>query len=156
VDVNGAWHDAGVSRALPPGLPGDAVAAGLAGAACSAIPSTVWSLARGEDVLDGARAAGAMVLPHERRTAVLVAIAAPVHFAISLGWAAVMAAALPRGGGPARGVVGGMAIATLDLALIGRRIPSIAALPQGRQWADHAAYGLAVGLVLRARRSRRS
>jgi hypothetical protein len=137
-------------------IPGDAVAAGLAGAACSAIPSTVWSLVRGEDVLEGGRAAGAMVLRHERRTGVLLAIAAPVHLAISLGWAAVMAAALPRGGEPVRGVAGGIAIATLDLALIGRRIPSIAALPQGRQWADHAAYGLAVGLVLRARRSRRA
>jgi len=107
-------------------------------------------------VLEGARAAGAMVLPGERRTPVLLAIAAPVHLAISLGWAAVMAAALPRGEEPARGVVAGMAIATLDLALIGRRIPSIATLPQGRQWADHAAYGLAVGLVLRVRRSHRA
>jgi hypothetical protein len=145
-----------VSRRLDRGLPGDILAAGLAGAVCSAIPSTVWSLVRGEDVLEGGRAAGAMVLRHERRTAVLLAIAAPVHLAISLGWAAVMAAALPRGGEPANGVLGGMVIATLDLALIGRRIPSIAALPQGRQWADHAAYGLAVGLVLRARRSRRA
>jgi hypothetical protein len=136
-----------MSRDLRPRLPGDALAAGLAGAACSAIPSTVWSVVRGEDVLEGARAAGA--------TVVLVAIAVPVHLAISLGWAAVMAVALPRGGEPAQGVVGGMVIATLDLALIGRRIPPIAALPQGRQWADHAAYGLAVGLVLRARRSRR-
>ena len=46
-----------------------------------------------------------------------------------------------------------MAIAALDLAVIGRRIPAIRALPQGRQWADHVAYGLTVGLVLRARRS---
>ena len=107
-------------------------------------------------MLEGGRATGAMVLRHERRTWVLLAIAAPVHLAISLGWAAVMAAALPRGGELVRGVAGAMAIATLDLALIGRRIPSIAALPQGRQWADHAAYGLAVGLVLRARRSRRT
>jgi hypothetical protein len=119
-------------------------------------PLTVWSLLRGEDVLEGGRAAGAMVLRHERRTGVLLAVAAPMHLAISLGWAAVMAAAFPRGGEPVRGAVGGIVIATLDLALIGRRIPSIAALPQGRQWADHAAYGLAVGLVLRARRSRRA
>jgi hypothetical protein len=123
---------------------------------CSAIPSTVWSLLRGEDVLEGGRAVGVMVLPSERRTAVLLAIAAPIHLGISLGWAVVMAATLPRGGEPARGVVGAMVIATLDLALIGRRIPSIAALPQGRQWGDHAAYGLAVGLVLHARRSRRA
>jgi hypothetical protein len=136
------------------GVPGDALSAGLAGAACSAIPSTVWSLVRGDDVLEGGRAAGAMLLPNERRTAVLLAVAAPVHLAISIGWAAVMAIGLPRGREPAWGVVGAMAIATLDLALIGRRIPSIRTLPQGRQWADHAAYGLSVGLVLRARRSR--
>jgi hypothetical protein len=150
------FHGARVSRRLHRGVPGDALAAGLVGAACSAIPSTVWSLVRGDDPLEGGRAAGAMLLPHERRTAVLLATAAPVHLAISIGWAAVMAAALPRGREPAWGVVGAMAIATLDLALIGRRIPSITTLPQGRQWADHAAYGLAVGLVLRARRSRRA
>ena len=104
-------------------------------------------------MLEGGRAAGAMLLPHERRTTVLLAAAAPVHLALSIGWAAVMAIALPRGREPAWGVVGGMVIATLDLALIGRRIPSIRRLPQGRQWADHAAYGLSVGLVLRARRA---
>jgi hypothetical protein len=132
------------------------MAAGLAGAACSAIPSTVWSLVRGDDVLEGGRAAGAMLLPHERRTVVLLVAATPVHLAISMGWAAVLASALPRGREPAWGIVGGMLIATLDLALIGRRIPAIRTLPQGRQWADHAAYGLSVGLVLRARRSRRA
>jgi hypothetical protein len=83
----------------------------------------VWSLARGDDVLEGGRAAGAILLPHERRTAVLLAAAAPVHLAISIGWAAVMATALPHGREPTWGVVGGMVIATLDLALIGRRIP---------------------------------
>ena len=105
-------------------------------------------------MLEGGRAAGAMLLPRERRTVVLLAAAVPVHLAISIGWAAVMVTALPRGREPAWGIVGGMVIATLDLALIGRRIPSIATLPQGRQWADHAAYGLSVRLVLRARRSR--
>jgi hypothetical protein len=150
-----ACHDARVSRRRSAGVSGDALSAGLAGAACSAIPSTVWSVVRGDDVLEGGRAAGAMLLPHERRTAVLLAAAVPVHLVISIGWAAVMATALPRGREPAWGVVGGIVIATLDLALIGRRIPSIATLPQGRQWADHAAYGLSVGLVLRARRSRR-
>jgi hypothetical protein len=134
-------------------LAGDAVAAGLVGAACSAIPSTVWSLARGDDLLDGARAAGAIVLPHERRTAVLLLAASPVHLALSLGWAAVLAAKLPYRAEPAWGAVAGLGIAALDLSLIGQRISPIAALPQGRQWADHVAFGLAVGLVLRIRRS---
>jgi hypothetical protein len=145
-----------VSRRHFEGVPGDALAAGLAGAACSAIPSTAWSLARGDDVLEGGRAAGALLLPRERRTAVLLVAATPVHLAISMGWAALLATALPRGREPAWGLAGGMLIATLDLALIGRRIPSIRRLPQGRQWADHVAYGLSVGLVLRARRSRRA
>jgi hypothetical protein len=137
---------------LPAGLTWDALAAGLAGAACSALPSTVWSLVQGDDVLEGARAVGAVLLPHERRTSVLLAVAAPVHVGISLGWAAVMAAALPRRAAPGWGVVGGLAIAALDLGIVGRRIPAIRTLPQGRQWADHVAYGFTVGLVLRARR----
>lgn len=131
----------------------DALAAGLAGAALAGIPSTAWSLARGEDVLDGARAAGALVLPRARRTGVLVLAAAPVHLGLSLGWAAVLAALLPRGAEPAWGLVAGAGIAALDLGVIGRRIPAIRALPQGRQWADHLAYGLAVGVALRLRRS---
>jgi hypothetical protein len=145
-----------VAHRLPQGLAGDALAAGLAGAACSAIPSTAWSLLRGDDVLESGRAAGAMLLPRERRTPVLLAAAAPVHLAMSLGWAAVMAAALPRGAEPAWGLLGGLAIAAVDLAVIGRRIPPIRGLPQGRQWADHAAYGLTVGLVLQARRARQA
>jgi hypothetical protein len=52
-------------------------------------------------------------------------------------------------------VAGGLAIAALDLGLIARRFPRVRALPQGRQWADHVAFGLAVGAVLRARRRRR-
>jgi hypothetical protein len=134
----------------------DALAAGLAGAACSAIPSTAWSLLRGDDVLEGGRALGAVLLPHERRTPVLLAAAAPAHLAISLGWAAVLTAVLPRRAEPAWGVAAGLAIAALDLGLIGRHLPTIRALPQGRQWADHVAYGLAVGCVLRLRRSVRT
>jgi hypothetical protein len=131
---------------------GDAVAAGLAGAVLAGIPSTAVALARRDDVLDGARAAGAIVLPRERRTPVLLAAAVPVHLALSLGWACGLERALPRGNEPAAGAVAGLGIAALDLLLIGRRIPAIRALPQGRQWADHVAYGLAVGVALKLRR----
>jgi hypothetical protein len=146
-------NDARVGRPSRSGVAPDALAAGLAGAACSALPSTAWALLRGDDALEGARAVGVMVLPHERRTPVLLITAATVHLGISLAWSAVIAAVLPRRAAPAWAVAGGVAIAALDLAVIGRRIPAIRALPQGRQWADHVAYGLAVGLVLRARRS---
>src|SRR5512132_2445541 len=105
----------------------DVVVAGLAGAACSAIPSTAWTLLRGEDVLDGGRAAGAIVLPNEGRTPVLLAAAVPVHLGLSLGWSAVLAAVVPPRAEPAWGVAGALAIAALDLGAVGRRIPPIRA-----------------------------
>jgi hypothetical protein len=134
----------------------DALPAGLAGALLSGVPSTAWTLLRGESLLDGVLAAGSVALPGERRTAPLVAAAAPVHLALSLGWAAVLAAAVPRGRELPGSVAGALAIAALDLGVVARRFPRIRALPQGRQWADHVAYGLAVGAVLRARRIRRA
>jgi hypothetical protein len=126
----------------------DALHAGLVGAAVSGAPSTAIALARGDDVLDGARAAGTLLLPRETRTLPLLAAAAPVHLALSVGWAVVLELVLPRGREPLCGLLGGIAIAALDLELIGRRLPPIRALPQPRQWADHAAYGLAVGATL--------
>jgi len=124
--------------------------AGLAGAVLSGVPSTAIALWRGEDVLEGARAAGRIVLPRETRTPVLLAAAVPVHLGLSLGWAAVLDA---LDAGPVRGLAAAMGIAALDLVAIGRRLPAIRELPQPRQWADHAAYGLAVGAWLRATRS---
>jgi hypothetical protein len=127
---------------------GHAVQAGLVAAAVSGAPSTLIALARGDDVLDGARAAGTLLLPRERRTLPLLAAAVPVHLALSLGWAAVLDRALPRGSEVLGGMAGGLAIAALDLVVIGRRLPAIRTLPQPRQWADHVAYGLAVGATL--------
>jgi hypothetical protein len=125
-----------------------ALLAGLVAAAVSGAPSTVVALVRGDDVLDGARAAGTLLLPRETRTLPLLAAAVPVHLALSLGWAVVLERVLPRRNEPLLGLLGGLAIAALDLELIGRRLPRIRALPQRRQWADHAAYGLAVGVTL--------
>jgi len=102
-------------------------------------------------VLEGARAAGALLLPRETRTPVLVAAAVPVHLALSLGWAAVLARVVPRGREVPAGVLGGLAIAAFDLGVIGARLSPIRALPQPRQWADHVAYGLTVGVVLARR-----
>jgi hypothetical protein len=134
----------------------DALAAGTAGAVLSGVPSTAVTLARRESLLDGATAAGSILLPAERRTAPLVAAAVPVHFALSLGWAAVLSMLLPRRATVPFAVAGGLAIAALDLEIAARAFPRIRALPQGRQWADHVAYGLAVGVVVRRRRLSRS
>ena len=126
--------------------------AGLVAAVVSGAPSTLVTLAKREDVLMGARGAGAIALPRETRTLPLLAAAVPVHLALSVGWAVVLDRAIPRGAELVGGVAGGLAIAALDLGVIGRRIPAVRDLPQGRQWADHVAYGLAVGATLRALR----
>ena len=130
----------------------DAFHAGLVAAVVSGAPSTAIALARGDDVLEGARAAGTLLLPHETRTLPLLAAATPVHLALSVGWALVLERVLPPRREPLAGLLAGLAIAALDLGVIGSRLPRIRALPQPRQWADHAAYGLAVGLVLARRR----
>jgi hypothetical protein len=130
----------------------DAVLAGGVAAAASGIPSTAWTLARGGDVLAGARAAGALVLPLERDARLLLLAAVPVHLGLSIGWALVLQALIPRRHEPLYGTLGGLAIAAVDLGVIGRRLPAIRALDQPPQWLDHAAFGLTVGLVLRRRR----
>ena len=82
----------------------------------------------------------------------LLLAAVPVHAALSLGWAGALARILPREREPLSGAAAGLAIAALDLGVIGRRVPAIRALEQLPQWLDHVAFGLAVGAVLRARR----
>ncbi len=134
---------------------GDGLAAGAVAVVASGVPSTLWTLATGGDLLEGALAAGSIVLPGERRPAVLLAAAVPVHAAITLGWSALLAVALPRRGTVPAAVGAGLAIAALDLGIVGRRMPRIRALPQPPQWADHVAFGLAVGTVVRRRRARR-
>ena len=136
--------------------PVEVLAAGLVGSVVSGFPSTVWTLLEGGDPAEGGRALGKVVLPREERTLVLFVAGAPVHLALSLGWAGVLAAVLPDHDELVYGALGGLAIAGLDLAVLGRFFPPIAALPQGRQWADHAAFGLSVGAVLRATRRARA
>jgi hypothetical protein len=130
----------------------DALAAGLIAAAVSGAPSTAITLARGESVLESGVAAGSLLVGTSAPAPVALAAAVPVHLALSVGWAAVLAAVVPRGREVAGGALGGLAIAALDLELVGRRFPLIRALPQRRQWADHLAYGVTVGTVLALRR----
>ena len=127
---------------------GDAVLAGLVAAVTSGAPSTAVTLARGEDLLEGARAAGSLLLPRETRTVPLLAAAVPVHLALSVGWALVLDQVLPRGREVPAGALAGLAIAALDLGVIGRRLP-----PHPR-----AAAGPPVGRPrrLRAHRGRRA
>src|ERR1700754_29972 len=96
-----------------------ALKAGLVGAIVSGFPSTLITLLEGGDPLEGGRALGKVLLPREERTVVLLVAGAPVHLALSLGWAGVLAAVLPEHDEAVLGTVGGLIIAGLDLAVLG-------------------------------------
>jgi hypothetical protein len=134
----------------------DVLAAAAFAAVLSGAPSTLDALVRRGDPLASSRAAGAIVVGERRGTVAQLAAAVPVHAALSLGWTTALAATLPPRREPLWGALAGLPIAALDLAVIGRRIPPIAALAQPPQWADHVAFGLAVGVVLAWRRRRRA
>jgi hypothetical protein len=130
----------------------DGVVAGAAAALLSGVPSTLHALATRASPLEATLAAGTLLLPRERRPLVLAVAAVPVHLALSLGWAVLLAAVLPRRRTVAYGMLAGLAIAALDLGVVGRRVPRIRALAPVPQVLDHVAYGATVGAVLSARR----
>ena len=132
----------------------DGVVAGSVAAVVSGAPSTAWALATGGDPLEATRAAGTILLPRERRPGRLLLAALPVHLALSLGWAVALAAVVPRERTVELCALAGLAIAALDLGVIGRRLPAIRALPQPPQVADHLVYGATVGVALTRIRGR--
>ena len=123
--------------------------AGLFAAVVSGAPSTVHALATGRNPLEATEAAGSILLPNERRRGRLLAAAVPVHLGISIGWAVALSSVLPRRNTVLAGAAAGLAIAVIDLGVIGRRFERIRSLPLGPQLADHVAYGATVGVALR-------
>ena len=132
----------------------DAVVAGAVAAVVSGGPSTLHALRTGSDPLEASLAAGTLLLRRERRPRRLLAAAAGVHATISMGWALVLAATLPTRRTTITGALAGVAIAGLDLGVVGRRHPRIRRLPVLPQLVDHVTFGAVVGSVL-ARRPRR-
>lgn len=130
----------------------DGLAAGVVAAVLSGIPSTAHALARGRPLLEATRAAGRLAAPDATGLRALVA-AGGIHVALSLGWGVALSAVLPRGREVVGGAVAGLAIAGLDLGagsrLLGRRGDAVRRLPQLPQVADHLAFGVTVGVVLR-------
>ena len=124
------------------------LAAGIAGT-LGGVPSTLHALATRRNPFDAIRAAATLVPGSERRSpARQLATGLAVHGILTLGWTAVLAGVLPRRHRGAWGAVAGLAIAALDLGLVGRRYPAIDGLPVAGQIADHVSFGAVVGLVL--------
>lgn len=141
---------------LDPEAIGDGLAAGAAAAVLSGAPSTAHAILTRTSPLEATLAAGTLLLPRERRPALLVPAAIVAHVALSLGWAIVLATVLPRRRTVACSALAGLAIAALDLGVVGRRYPRIRALATAPQVLDHIAYGATVGAVLSARRTSRA
>jgi hypothetical protein len=133
----------------------DGLLAGAIGAVVSGAPSTLHALATGNDPMEATLAAGTIVLPHEQRNSRLLPAGAVAHASISLLWGIVLAACLPRRRPIRAGAVAGLAIAAVDLGVIGRRLPRIRSLASAPQLADHVLYGAAVGTVLAIRQAHR-
>jgi hypothetical protein len=131
----------------------DGIAAGGVAAVLSGIPSTAIAVARGDDPLEPTAAAGSILVSRDSKMLLRLAAAVPVHVALSLGWGVVLSALLPRRATIAWGAAAGLCIAALDLGVIGRCFPRIDSLPLGPQVADHVAFGIVVGAVLRKRRT---
>jgi hypothetical protein len=125
------------------------VNAALVAAAVSGAPSTAHALATGRDPLEATRAAGALLAGAAAPPWAQIAAAVPVHLALSLFWAAVLERALPAQRRIASGALGGLAIAALDLGVVGRRHTAIRRLPLLPQLADHALFGAMVGALTR-------
>jgi hypothetical protein len=130
----------------------DGLIGGIVAAVVSGVPSTLWALGSDGDVLQAARAAGNLLLPASSPPGALLVAGAVAHLLISLFWGAVLSLTLPARFTITSGALAGIAIAALDLALIGRAFPLIAALELGPQLADHIAFGVVCGVVLRLRR----
>lgn len=115
---------------------------GMVGGIVSGAPSTVHALVTGRGVLTAARAAGALLGKPGLGRGLLA------HAGTSLGWGALLGVTLPRRYPLAAGALAGLAIAAFDLGIVGRRVPAIAALPQGPQVLDHVLFGMAVGATI--------
>lgn len=133
----------------------DALAAGAVAYVISGAPSTAHAIMRGENPLESSLAAGTLLLGDELRISRLLPAALLAHGALSFGWAVVLAAGLPRERMLAWSAPAGLAIAALDLGVVGRRYPRIRALAPAPQILDHVAYAATVGWVVSRRRSRR-
>ena len=131
--------------------------AGFWAALLSGIPSTAHAWWTGRDLLEATRAAGAMILPPGSGDVALFAAAAVAHGAITIFWAAILVWLL-RGRWLVPGsIAGAAAIAVVDLRLIAPLFfPAVAALDFWPQFADHIAWGAALGTALQWRKARRA
>ncbi len=130
------------------------VRAGAIAAVLSGLPSTVHTLVTGGDLTESTRAAGTILLADDAPRSRLLVAGVAAHVAISLGWGAALAPLVPSRHPVRWGVGAGLAVAALDLRVIGRRFARVRALPLTPQVADHMVFGAVVALLVSRSRGR--
>jgi hypothetical protein len=131
---------------------GDVLAAGIAATLFSGLPSTIVALVRHEDVSEATRAAGAMLISPASSMLELFEAAAIVHVTISFFWAALLVRLLPRRHVIIAAIAAELAIGVFDLRVVAPLLfPEVARLALWPQMADHAMWGLCVGVALASR-----
>lgn len=127
----------------------DVLVAAAWAAVLSGVPSTLYAFLTDGDPLEATRAAGAMLISFTSTDTQLIAAAAVVHVSITLFWAFVLAAILPRRHILWSAIAASALIAFLDVKLIARLFfPDVYLLDFWPQFADHIAWGAAFGGVL--------
>lgn len=117
--------------------------------AASEVPTGVHSLMGGPSLAEVHRAAGGLVLPAESRW--LLAVGIGLRTAVALNWGVVLARWVDRRHAASHGALAGVVLWMFQVVLVGRRRPMTRRLPVWVQLADHVAFGLAAGAVLRDR-----
>lgn len=126
----------------------DVLHAWLVATTLSGIPSTFHAWVTGGDLFEATRAAGTMLLPVGSSDESLFWAAALAHCSISLFWAVVSVAILPKRRVIPYAVLLAVGIGILDLRVLGPLFPEVYRLPLWPQLADHVGWGLCVGVVL--------
>lgn len=125
--------------------------AGLRAALVSALPSTLYALVHGRDLLETARAAGSIAVGADAPERRQLLAGGPVHLAMGAAVGAALGVLLPRRGAMLYGALAGLAIGALNLKVIGPAFPRIRELPLGPQLGDNVLFGAAVGASLESR-----
>ena len=99
----------------------DGLRMGSVAAVISGRARPVHALLERRAPLEASLAAGALLFPRQRRPTRPPPAGALVHLALSLGWALVLAAALPRKRTTEVAAIAGLGIAPLDLGMIRHR-----------------------------------
>jgi hypothetical protein len=123
------------------------VAAVLAGVA-GVVPSILHTIATGGDWLESINAVATMVKAENLTMGWRVSVATAIHFAISLMWASVLIAILPRRQPLLWASAAGVVIAVIDLLVLAPIFfTEIGSLSFWPQLADHVVWGASVGAV---------